>query len=570
MRKLVGLLLAVMVHGYAFPGLAQTYLEKQEVPSALNFLKNPGFENGVSAWTRGAGCSTNSSVPLSGLKNGNCTGTGSAETKWEQAPTFAEYRPFVGETWKASCHIATISSSMQFCGLFNGSETSCVPVTESASLNVAGYQEYAVPISIPADQSSSFTAGVRIKTTGSGVFGTRVDNCYLGPWKGVVGLALNTTGWETYTPTVSWTSNTTASALWRRDGPDIKVQFSVSATGTPGSGNLTLSIPSGIVANASKMATGTRQYGGTAYIFDASTGATRVLAAVEPIFPGGTTVQFIASGNSLVSPTVPFTWASGDIIYGEFSLPVVGWEANTVTNVVGLVPKETVFSADVSATGVISNQVGGSWLASCTNATTPVCTYTTGWFGGTTPHCWHKSAVSGVLGDVSTSSTTVSGIVNNTGGTPISGARTYFCRRIGADYDNARKSYDNLPFAPMESGEYTPTVTNQTNVTASTPTPFFYIRIGNIVFVTGRIGIQPTAGAGAASEVRFTLPIEPTANFSSSAGCAGSAGFYRGATQPPQTGIVASASGTKLCAYNFNAQTTVDTSNGLSFSYKLK
>lgn len=182
MRKLVGLLLAVMVHGYAFPGLAQTYLEKQEVPSALNFLKNPGFENGVSAWTRGGGCSTNSSVPLSGLKNGNCTGTGAAETKWEQAPTFAEYRPFVGQTWKASCHVATISSSMQLCGLLDGSETSCIAIDESASLNVAGYKEYAVQVHIPPDQSSSFTAGVRIKTTGSGVFGTRVDSCYLGPW----------------------------------------------------------------------------------------------------------------------------------------------------------------------------------------------------------------------------------------------------------------------------------------------------------------------------------------------------------------------------------------------------
>lgn len=569
MRKYLSLLFALMIHGCACPGLAQTYLEKQEAPSALNFLKNPGFENGVSAWTRGAGCSTNSSVPLSGLKNGNCTGTGAAETKWEQAPTFAEYRPFVGHTWKASCHVATVSSSMQFCGLFNGSETSCVPVTESASLNVAGYKEYAVPISIPPDQSSSFTAGVRIKTTGSGVFGTRVDNCYLGPWKGVVGLALNTTGWETYTPTVSWTTNTTASALWRRDGPDIKVQFSVSATGAPGSGNLTLSIPSGIVANASKMATGTRQYGGTAYIFDASTGATRVLAAVEPIFPGGTTVQFIASGNSLVSPTVPFTWASGDIIYGEFSLPVVGWAANTVSDVVGLVPKETVYSAYINGSGTVSNEPEDFISGNCsiTDTSRFDCNLNASFFS-VAPSCTASLAVddssTNMSANVIFSSTSQLRIRTLVSNAKAARAFTLICQRAGTDYSSARKSFDNLPFAPMESGSWTPAISSGTNLTTSSVLGGIYMRMGDVVF--GSITMDVTAASTTTTSFRFSVPIVPAAGFLSNHQLIGSGGAWNG----NMVGNVSSVSGTNFGFYTFAAGTTASRTHNFNFSYRLK
>ena len=68
------------------------------------------------------------------------------------------------------------------------------------------------------------------------------------------------------------------------------------------------------------------------------------------------------------------------------------------------------------------------------------------------------------------------------------------------------------------SGRYTPTLTNGTNVAASTAYPLSYIRVGNIVFVGGFISIDTTATGS--SSLRMSLPI--ASNFTSSTDAGGS------------------------------------------------
>ncbi len=67
---------------------------------------------------------------------------------------------------------------------------------------------------------------------------------------------------------------------------------------------------------------------------------------------------------------------------------------------------------------------------------------------------------------------------------------------------------------------YTPTLTNVTNVAASTTSDFGYCRIGNYVFGGGRITIDPTAAA-VATELGVSIPI--ASNFSLFTQCTGSA-----------------------------------------------
>lgn len=58
------------------------------------------------------------------------------------------------------------------------------------------------------------------------------------------------------------------------------------------------------------------------------------------------------------------------------------------------------------------------------------------------------------------------------------------------------------------SGTYTPTFTNQTNVSASVAAfPWQYMRIGNVVTVAGTVTVTCTSGIGVATELRATLPI---------------------------------------------------------------
>jgi hypothetical protein len=85
-------------------------------------------------------------------------------------------------------------------------------------------------------------------------------------------------------------------------------------------------------------------------------------------------------------------------------------------------------SAKISSTGVISDQIGGCF-ASCTNATTPVCTFTSNYWDGI-PNCWHSANAGGggFVGEKTTTSTTYAGTVLNVSGTPTSIAREYFCQ----------------------------------------------------------------------------------------------------------------------------------------------
>ena len=90
------------------------------------------------------------------------------------------------------------------------------------------------------------------------------------------------------------------------------------------------------------------------------------------------------------------------------------------------VTKSTFCSAKISSTGVISDQKGGCF-ASCTNATTPVCTFTSNyWVSGQVPNCWASGG--GIVGlTVTTSTETSTTMTNGTSATAQLSNRNYFC-----------------------------------------------------------------------------------------------------------------------------------------------
>ncbi len=542
MKKFLRLVPFLLIHACGCPGLAQTYVEKQEI-DAYNLLKNPGFENGLVGWTRGAGCSTNSPAPLSGSRNGNCTGTGSAETKWEQTVSVAEYRPYVGKTFKASCNITTISSSMQFCGLFNGAET-CIPVAESASLSAAGYTEYAVPVSIPADQASSFTAGIRIKTTGSGVFGTRVDNCYLGPWKGVVGLVPTST----------------------------EFGAKVSSTG------VLSDIVNGKYINGTTFApTDTSRFD---IAFQGLTSAPNCEATVTTSTTSGNAIvkkETTETNSSAQFRTGNSTTASNftKTAYGfSFRCKLTGQDyanAATVTNVVGLVPKETVFSARISDgnPSVVSKE-NVDWIeGNCpvTGTSVRTCTFKSGFFSSP-PTCTATVVVASGMHTVRVSgggptASAIELVTYAQSGSQSMAAFELHCQRSDSDYTSTRKSYDNLPFAPMESGSWTPTISSGTNLTSSSVLGAIYMRMGDVVF--GSITMDVTAASTTTTSFRFSLPITPV-GFTSTSQLIGSGGAWNG----NMIGNASSVNSTTFGFYTFLAGTTASRTHNFNFSYRLK
>ena len=73
----------------------------------------------------------------------------------------------------------------------------------------------------------------------------------------------------------------------------------------------------------------------------------------------------------------------------------------------------------------------------------------------------------------------------------------------------------------LQSGVYTPTITNAINVTSSTAKACQWMRVGNVVTVSGVCEIDPTSGGGTLSVIDLTLPIATSITLDTQLGGAG-------------------------------------------------
>jgi hypothetical protein len=125
--------------------------------------------------------------------------------------------------------------------------------------------------------------------------------------------------------------------------------------------------------------------------------------------------------------------------------------------------------------------------------------------------------------------------------------------------DGAQIAYSSLSGALTQAaGVYTPGLTNDTNVAASTATACQYMRIGNVVAVSGQINVDPTSTG--TTVIDIDLPI--ASDFASANQCAG-------------TGFSAAGEGSRILAdtannratMGFTAVSTSNTSWWFSFIY---
>jgi len=86
-------------------------------------------------------------------------------------------------------------------------------------------------------------------------------------------------------------------------------------------------------------------------------------------------------------------------------------------------------------------------------------------------------------------------------------------------YESKKITLEELQqnISDVAAGTYTPTLTNVTNITASTAYVCQYMRVGNVVTVSGRVDIQGT-GTGT-TVLRMSLPI--ASNFTATTQCGG-------------------------------------------------
>lgn len=101
-----------------------------------------------------------------------------------------------------------------------------------------------------------------------------------------------------------------------------------------------------------------------------------------------------------------------------------------------------------------------------------------------------------------------------------------FTDQIGALTELARRMWLSVPI--LESGTYTPSLTEVANVADSTAYVCQYLRVGNTVQVSGQVAIDPTLGA-TLTQLGISLPVPSALTQAYQAGgtaaCAAVAGY---------------------------------------------
>jgi len=203
-------------------------------------------------------------------------------------------------------------------------------------------------------------------------------------------------GATAFTPVSTWTANSTHTGVQWRTGEYLNVRGQITLTGAPTSATLKMTVPLGLSIDTSKI--GSPSLGevplGFAEYLDLSTNNYQ-----GPItYDSATSVYFYyntASATNVTwgtaNATNPFTFGSGDKVYYEYKVPIVGWDQSNII-IAQLNGLESCadsyectpsFSAKVSNAGVVSDENLDFINGNCTLTSTNhfVCPYKTGLVG---------------------------------------------------------------------------------------------------------------------------------------------------------------------------------------------
>ena len=205
----------------------------------------------------------------------------------------------------------------------------------------APYQIQNLTVGLPGKFTATFQTSSTVTTyrllihravSTSSASTIKLDNFVVGPQTVNYGAPIG--DWTSFTPTGTWSSNTTYTGFWRRVGDTMQIEAKAALSGAP-SGAFTLNLPSGYSIDTAKItgAISNNKSLGIASLVDSGTGeftghvsyesATSVSAYY--LIASTTNVQL---NSAQVSHTAPYTFANGDAIYLQFQVPIVGWSSS--------------------------------------------------------------------------------------------------------------------------------------------------------------------------------------------------------------------------------------------------
>lgn len=187
-----------------------------------------------------------------------------------------------------------------------------------------------------AINSTSYRLILHVSTTSASAYSLNFDNVSVGPQVNASGGV--DTDWTSFTPTGSWSTNTTYSGKWRRVGGDAEIQYFLTVSNAPTSASLSLNMPTGMVIDTTRFAdpspannaTLIQYLGGT--IQDANG---NYYSVAQAAYASSTSLFNVfysntSTNSASVTQAAPMTWATGDKLWLYVKIPIQGWGSNTV------------------------------------------------------------------------------------------------------------------------------------------------------------------------------------------------------------------------------------------------
>lgn len=191
-------------------------------------------------------------------------------------------------------------------------------------------QIYDAQIDFQFEDGVDYRLMFHVATTSASAWDFIFDNISVSCTKAVVGAVA--TPWQAYTPTGTWTTNTSYEGFWRRVGDSMEIDVQVNLTGAPDAVALNVEIPAGYTVDFTKLPSfglGAFSSLGTAQIVSGSGSSFGGWAHITTPTSFGVvaipTSSAAQHGAAPVTDTNPAVFANADYVSILVKVPIVGF-----------------------------------------------------------------------------------------------------------------------------------------------------------------------------------------------------------------------------------------------------
>lgn len=271
------------------------------------------------------------------------------QIKWAQNILSGTTGDWAVDVWSntSSSYTATTSSRLP---LF----------TDSVSQTLLPNLEGSFKTTFSAPNSSQQFLELRVQSPTTTGHSLVLSDVIVGPGTVIQGAAISSD--ITWTPTGSFTTNTTYTGFYRRVGDHMIGRVQISFAGAPNSVTATLNLPTGFTINTSALTSDVNATGNLGSLGGIRSGVSKYEGAV--VFNSSTSLALRAwhDNGTIVADTIsitqasPYTIANTDYIVVNFDVPINEWAGSGTVNIV---------QNDLQYYSAVSNSAG-NWVATGT------------------------------------------------------------------------------------------------------------------------------------------------------------------------------------------------------------